>query len=271
MITGGTRSMPQDHGARQDVRLYVLDGGLIDMKDYALFSPTGGRREPYQMPVRSFVITHPQGTLVWDTGLGDAIAAEGGSREIVEGVIWFKVSTSLRSQLRDIGVDPAAVRYMALSHLHPDHVGNLELFAGSTVLVQQAELDAAFSPEAEALTYFPDTYASLDRERVQAVSGEHDVFGDGTLVLTPLPGHTPGHQGLLVRLRETGSILLAGDVSYSVKDFAAGAVRPGNVDLEASARSIAAARQLEDEGVAIWLHHDADAQRDVRTAPAYYS
>lgn len=253
------------------VRLYVLDGGLIDMKDYALFSPGAGPDEPYLMPVRSYVVAHPQGTLVWDTGLGDAIFAENGGREIVEGVIWFKVPRTLRGQLEEIGVDPAGVRYLALSHMHPDHVGNLDLFQGSTVLVQQAELDAAFSPEAEALTYFPDAYAALDRDRVLEVGGERDVFGDGSVVLKPLPGHTPGHQGLLVRLEETGPVLLAGDVSYSAPDYAAGRVRGADVDPAASARSLAAAKALEAEGVAVWLHHDAEMQREIRTAPGFYA
>lgn len=176
----------------------------------------------------------------------------------------------MRGQLKEIEVDPATVRHLAFSHLHPDHVGNVDLFPDATVLLQQAELDAAFGPEAEELTYFPDSYAALERDNVQAVSGEHDVFGDGTVVLKPLPGHTPGHQGLLVTLKETGPVLLAGDVSYSVKDYAEGAVRSGNVDLEASARSMEATKQLERAGVTVWLHHDARAQREVRTAPEFY-
>jgi glyoxylase-like metal-dependent hydrolase (beta-lactamase superfamily II) len=234
-----------------------------------MFSPSAGENEPYEMPVRSYVVVHPQGTLVWDTGIDDAIHREG-ERQIIE-EIKFKVPKTMRSQLKEIGVDPATVAYLAFSHLHPDHVGNVDLFPDATVLLQQAELDAAFSPEAERLTYFPEAYATLNRDNVQAVEGEHDVFGDGSVVLKPLPGHTPGHQGLLVTLRQTGPVLLAGDVSYSVKDYAEGAVRGGNVDLEASARSMDAAKRLEAEGVAVWLHHDAEAQRDVRTAPAFYS
>jgi N-acyl homoserine lactone hydrolase len=261
--------MPQQNGDNARVRLYVLDTGVIDMTDYAMFSPSAGPNERYEMPVKSYVVAHPLGTLVWDTGIEDAINGEGG-RQIIE-EITFKVPKTMRSQLEEIGVDPATVRYLAFSHLHPDHVGNIDLFPDSTVLLQRAELDAAFSPRAEDLTYFPDSYAALDRDNVQAVSGEHDVFGDGTVVLRPLPGHTPGHQGLLVLLRETGRVLLAGDVSYSVKDYIEGAVRSGNVDLEASARSIDAAKELEREGVTVWLHHDAEAQRDVRSAPEFYA
>lgn len=253
-----------------DLRLYALDTGLIETTDYAMFSPGAGEHERYDMPVRSYVVVHPKGTLVWDTGIEDAIHGEDGGRPIIDSIT-FHVPRTLRGQLREIGVDPGSVTYLALSHLHPDHVGNLDLFPSATVLIQQAELDAAFGPTAEELTYFPDSYAALDRDRAQAVDGEHDVFGDGSVVLKPLPGHTPGHQGLLVTLAQTGPVLLAGDVSYSAADYAAGAVRDGNVDLQASARSIEAAKQLEREGVTVWLHHDADAQRDVRTAPGFYA
>ena len=252
-----------------DIRLYVLDTGLIDMTDYAMFSPSAGEREPYEMPVRSYVVVHPRGTLVWDTGIDDAIHGEGGRRIVEE--ITFKVPKTMRGQLAEIGVEPAGVAYLALSHLHPDHVGNVGLFPGAPVLLQRAEAEAAFGPGAEQFTYFPDAYAALDRANVRTLDGEHDVFGDGSVVLKPLSGHTPGHQGLLVALPQTGPLLLAGDVSYSTKDYAAGAVRSGNVDLEASARSLEAVKQLEREGVTVWLHHDADAQREVRTAPASYS
>jgi N-acyl homoserine lactone hydrolase len=254
-----------------NLRLYVLDTGLIECADYALFSPSAGAAEHYDMPVRSYVVVHPRGTLVWDTGIEDVIHDEPGGRLIME-PIRFKVPRTLRGQLAEIDVEPAAVTFLALSHLHIDHVGNLDLFPDATVLLQAAELEAAFGPDAEALTYIPETYAALHEDKVLALDGEHDVFGDGSVMLVPLPGHTPGHQGLLVRLDETGPVLIAGDVSYSAKDYAAGAVRSGNVDLDASARSIDAVKHLERElGAAVWLHHDADGQRSIRLAPELYS
>ena len=254
-----------------NVRLYVLDTGLIECADYALFSPSAGVAERYDMPVRSYVVVHPRGTLVWDTGIEDAIHDEPGGRQIVE-PIRFKVPRTLRSQLAEIGVEPASVAFLALSHLHIDHVGNIDLFPDATVLLQSSEIAAAFGPDAEALTYIPETFAALDREKVRAIDGELDVFGDGLVTLVPLPGHTPGHQGLLVRLRETGPVVIAGDVSYSARDYAAGAVRSGNVDLEASARSIDAVKHLECEfGAKVWLHHDADAQRGIELVPRHYA
>jgi N-acyl homoserine lactone hydrolase len=251
------------------LRLHVLETGLIECADYAMFSPNAGPGVRQDLSVRSYLVVHPQGTLLWDTGIEDAIGPEG--RRIVEPIV-FRVPRTLRSQLDELGVAPGDVDLLGLSHLHIDHVGNLDLFGGATVLLQQAEYDAGFGPHAEALTLIPETYAALDREQVQTVDGDHDVFGDGSVVLVALPGHTPGHQGLLVDLPDAGPILLATDIAYSARDYADGAVRKSNVDLEQSAESIETAKRIEREcGATVWLHHDIEAQRDVRTAPEVYT
>lgn len=146
-----------------DIRLHVLDTGLIEMTEYSLFSPSAGPNVHYEMPVRSYVVVHPGGTIVWDTGIDDAVHAEGG-RQIFD-PIRFQVPKTMRSQLDELGIDPAEVAFLALSHLHPDHVGNVDLFPETTVLLQQAEVGAAFGPKAEELTYMPDYYAALNRQR----------------------------------------------------------------------------------------------------------
>lgn len=262
--------MQQRQAERPEVRLYVLETGLIECADYAIFSPNAGPGVHQDMSVRSYLIVHPQGTVLWDTGIADAIAELPDGQRIIESIV-FKVPKTLRSQLSEIGVDPSSVDYLGLSHLHIDHVGNVDLFSDATVLLQQAEYDAGYGPNPEELTLIPETYAALDRDRIRTVDGDHDVFGDGTVVLRSLPGHTPGHQGLLVDLRDSGPILLATDIAYSAQDYADAAVRTSNVDLERSRRSIETAKRIERElGATVWLHHDLERQRDIRTAPAYY-
>lgn len=236
------------------ISLHVLDSGLIECADFAMFSPSAGPGVRQDMSVRSYLVEHPQGTLLFDTGIEDAIGPDG--RRIADPIV-FKVPRTLRSQL-DVTPD-----LLALSHLHVDHVGNLDLFPDIPVLLQQAEFDAGFGPDAETLTLLPETYAALDPAQVHPVSGDHDVFGDGTVQLIALPGHTPGHQGLLVRLPDTGPVLLATDIAYSAADYAAGAVRGSNVDVEQSAASIEKAKRIEREGAKVWLHHDLEAQRDL--------
>lgn len=256
--------------ATADVRLYALDTGLIQCADYALYSPAAPAGTYAEMSVRSYLVAHPDGLLLWDTGIADAIAARPDGERLNETHV-FRVPTTLRTQLEALGHAPADIGLLGLSHLHIDHVGNLDLFPDATALMQRAEYDAAYGPDAEALTYIPETYAALDQSKIQKIAGRHDVFGDGTVVTVPLPGHTPGHQGLLVALPETGRVLLAGDLAYSVADYTAGAVRALNVDLDASRRSIDAAKALEATGVKIWLHHDIDAQREIETAPMYHA
>jgi N-acyl homoserine lactone hydrolase len=252
------------------IRLHVLDTGLIECADYAMFSPNAGPDTRRDLSVRSYLVVHPRGTLLWDTGIEDAIADQPEGRRIIDPIV-FKVPRTLRSQLSEIGIEPADVDYLGLSHLHIDHVGNLDLFPRATVLLHEDEYEAGFGPDAERLTLIPETYAALDRDHVQTVVGDHDVFGDGSVVTISLPGHTPGHQGLLVRLRDSGPILLATDVTYSAQDYRDGAVRASNVDLELSRESIDRAKQIErDEGATIWLHHDLDGQRAVRMAPESY-
>jgi len=255
-----------------DMRTYVLDTGLIECADYAMFSPNAEPGTYREMSVRSYLVVHPEATLLWDTGIDDAIAELADGRRIVD-PITFRVPRTLRSQLAEIGVAPGEVDYLGLSHLHVDHVGNVGLFPDATVLLQRAEYEAGYGPNPKELIepLAPDTYAALNRDRIQTVDGDHDLFGDGSVVLKALPGHTPGHQGLLTRLPHTGPILLAGDIAYSSRDYAEEAVREGNVDRAASQRSIVAAKRIERElGATVWLHHDSDAQSAVQTAPRHY-
>jgi N-acyl homoserine lactone hydrolase len=253
-----------------DIHLYVLDTGLIECADYAMFSPSVGPGVHRDMPVRSYLVVHPEGVLLWDTGIADRIAARPDGERIMDTIV-FRVPRTLRSQLHEIGHSAADVDVVGLSHLHIDHVGNVGQFPHAGVVMQQAEYDAAYGPDADQIGYFPEAYASLDRQKIQTVVGEHDVFGDGTVVMKPLPGHTPGHQGLLVDLRQSGAILLATDIAYSAQDYADAAVRNGNFDLDASRRSIERAKELERElGATVWLHHDAEDQRLVRNAPLHY-
>src|SRR4051794_27279194 len=252
------------------VRLYVLDTGLIESSDFAMWSPNAEPGSYGEMSVRSYLVVHPGGTLLFDTGIDDAIAESTRGQRIAPSIV-FRVPRTLSSQLAEVGVSPDQVDYLGLSHLHVDHVGNVGLFPRAVALLQGDEYEAGYGPDAERFTLDPDAYAALGRDRIEIVDGEHDVFGDGVVVLKPLPGHTPGHQGLLVELPEMGPVLLAADIAYSAADYAQSAVRPLNVDLEASRRSIDSAKALERErGATVWLHHDREAQRSVRTAPSFY-
>ena len=133
-----------DEGGRREtapVRLYALDTGVIECADYAMFSPSAGPDEYREMSVRSYLVVHPEGTLLWDTGIDDEIAwLEAGLRVLPP--IVFRVPRTLRHQLRELGIAPDRVDVVGLSHLHVGHVGNVGLFPQARVLLQRAEYAA---------------------------------------------------------------------------------------------------------------------------------
>jgi glyoxylase-like metal-dependent hydrolase (beta-lactamase superfamily II) len=113
--------------------------------------------------------------------------------------------------------------------------------------------------------------AALAKGRIETIAGDHDLFGDSSVVMKSLPGHTPGHQGLLVNLPQTGPIVLGTDIAYSTQDYMDCVLRKSNFDLEQTLQSISTVKRMEREiGAQVWLHHDIESQRGIRCAPHYY-
>jgi N-acyl homoserine lactone hydrolase len=136
----------------------------------------------------------------------DAVAAMPDGMVVANGAITYRRAKTLAAQLAEIGVKPGDITYVAVSHTHGDHVGNIALFPTSTVLIQSAEYDWAMSQ--------PTRPAFAPSQSITKLSGDHDVFGDGSVTILSTPGHTPGHQSLLVRLPKTGALVLSGDAVH---------------------------------------------------------
>ncbi len=252
------------------MRLYVLDGGLIDILDWSVFDPTAPPGTHRLLSAPSYLVDHPAGLLLWDTGLGDALLDVVDGVEI-EGVARFYVKVGLRDQLAELGVVPEQIRYLGLSHFHPDHVGNANLFSAAELLVQDDEYEAAFGPDPATFGFDADRYAALRSSRVTRLHGDHDVFGDGTVVIKRYPGHTPGSQALLLALRETGSVLLSGDVTHSPHNWSHDIVPSLNHDRDATLASFDAARKdLAESGGQLWIQHEYEQWMTLRHAPAFY-
>ena len=204
------------HGADapSDIRLYVLDCGHLALRDMRMFDDSGALDgKPGRMSVPCFLIRHPHGTLLWDTGLGDTIADRPGGVELAPG-IRATVPVKLVDQLEALHLTPADIGFLAFSHWHEDHTGNANLFGKATWILQRRELAAATGhapPPFEALA--PVSAWRTARKRI--IDGDTDVFGDGSVRILSMPGHTPGHQVLEVRLPHAGVILLAGDLYHS--------------------------------------------------------
>lgn len=253
------------------LELYVLDGGRIEVLDWALFQPDAGPGVRRWLSDSCYLVVHPRGTLVWDTGLSGALAArpEGFT---IPGVAVFHVDTPLAAQLEAAGHPADRIDHLALSHFHPDHVGNVGLFTGATLLVQADEHAAAFGATPDEHGFDPDTYAALRERDTLLLEGDHDVFGDGTVVVKRLPGHTPGGQSLLVRLPETGPVLISGDLVHSLDNWSRGVVPALNADADETRRSLdRAAALLAEEQAVLWVQHDLDQQSALKHAPAHYA
>src|SRR5438552_16710680 len=164
---------------------------------------------------------------------------------------------TLAAQLAAIGVAPGDVKYLAFSHTHSDHVGNANLFTAATLYIQQAEYDAAFGPEPAKFGFVPANYDKLHASPMVKLTGDHDIFGDGSVTIVSTPGHTPGHQSLLVRLPQTGFVLLSGDAVHFQDNWTHRRVPSMNVNREqtlASLQRIAAL--LEERKAQLWINHD---------------
>lgn len=214
--------------ASADLRLYTLDCGTLTLDDMGLFSDTGEHAgEAGVMAVPCFLVQHGDEWLLWDTGLGDRLAAVPGGVHQLGGQ--WTVTRTLASQLQALGLSPADVDYVALSHTHADHSGNVDLFPDATWLVDPVELSAARARPAP-LGVDPELLTTLDGAIVRPVEGDLDVFGDGSVLILKTPGHTQGHKSLLIRLRKSGPVLLSGDLFHTRENRAWRRVPGPNVD-----------------------------------------
>lgn len=223
--------------ASAGIRLYILDCGRIDARDMGMFDDSGALDgKPGTMSVPCFLIRHPKGILLWETGLGDAIADRRGGIDFAPGV-HGSVRVKLVDQLKALGLKPSDIDYLAFSHWHIDHTGNANLFGAATWILQRRELAAATGTTPPPFESLAPVSAYRDA-KVRLVDGDMDVFGDGSVRLLLLPGHTPGHQALQLRLPRAGAVLLSGDLYHSREARRLRRVPKVNVDRAASLASM---------------------------------
>ncbi len=249
-------------------RLYVLYCGEAHIPDLSPWSPGFHVGESAVFSDNCYLIQHGKDWMLWDSGYPDSLVDK------PEGIVGPRSravrTKTLVSQLAEIGVTPAQVNVLAFSHSHGDHVGNGNLFTVATLYIQKAEYEAAFGPDAAKFGFVPATYDQLRNSRVVKLEGDADVFGDGSVRILSTPGHTPGHQSLVVRLPKTGMVVLSGDVAHFQENFAARRVPGFNFDKEQSLRSMAKiAHLVEEERAQLWINHDAKQSSTIPHAPQF--
>ncbi len=194
-----------------DIALYAMDCGRLTMADADAFADDGSYKGvAKELVVPCFLIRHPKGRLIWDTGLPQAIADMPGGK----GPGGITIAHKLTDQLKELGLSPADIKYLSISHSHFDHIGNAGLFASATWIVDPLERDYAFRPAARADKIAFGAYAALENSKTVLIEGDgpYDVFGDKKVMIYKAYGHTPGHTVLLVRLAKAGPVILTGDM-----------------------------------------------------------
>lgn len=244
-------------------RLYVLNCGEGTAGDISRWTPGLNEGKSMDFVDSCYLVKHAKGWFLWDTGIADSVAAmpNGLVPADPKAVTWRRPKT-VASQLEQLGVKPDDVKAMAVSHTHPDHSGNVELFPQAVLYVQKAEYDW---PGANNEPRFKPSHP------VEQLAGDKDVFGDGSVTILSTPGHTPGHQSLLVKLPKTGAVILSGDAVHFRDNWDNRRVPSMNVNKDQSAASMQKiADTLSREKAQLWINHDK-AQRDSqKMAPEFY-
>jgi glyoxylase-like metal-dependent hydrolase (beta-lactamase superfamily II) len=251
------------------VRLYVFDCGVLKRGDPTAYGLTRAQVGSTDFSDPCYLVVHPRGTLLWDVGIipDDQIKPGGVEQPAAKGI--NTATRTLRSQLQEIGYTPRTITYLAISHGHADHVANANEYAGSTLLIQRAEWDFIFSAQQQKEA-FSAHYSALRNSKTIKLDGDHDVFGDGTVVLKTTPGHTPGHQSLFLKLARTGALVLTGDLYHYAADRALNTFRAeDNIEVTRASRS-AIDELLRKTGAQLWIQHDILANAKLKKSPQYY-
>ena len=279
IVAGGLASTQGQVTRPADVsslRLYVLDGGVLE-SDPGRYRLKPEEVSTTELSIAAYLIVHPKGTLLWDTGaIADdswtptgkpvrrrLVLSNGEDRHVT-------ITTPLKTQIAAAGYAPAEIGYLALSHYHWDHVANVNDYWGAAWLVRAPERDAMLPAPVPAPPQ-PSNFAMLRHSRTTILVDDHDVFGDGTVIIKPAPGHTPGHQVVYVKLAKTGGVVLSGDLYHYPEERTLQRLPVADFDVEQTRHSREALDAfLAASGARLWIQHDLLAHRRLLKAPRYY-
>jgi N-acyl homoserine lactone hydrolase len=253
-------------------RLYVLYCGEGDAPDTSRWTPgvAANVNKPITLSNSCYLIKHAKGWMLWETGYSESIAgdAKGYPTAVLH---WrWRAFKSLTQQLAELGLTPDDISYVGFSHAHPDHIGNGSLFTRATLFIQEPEYDFYMAPKGKPPAP-PANYEKLRANPTTKLHGDYDVFGDASLMILSSPGHTPGHQSLLVKLPKTGAVLLTGDAAHFRENWDTPRAPVQNFDKDATIASLQKLKALAAANNAqVWINHDVAQTATLRMSPAYY-
>lgn len=252
------------------MRMHLLPCGRLRMRKN-IFLPAAERSETIELPVSSALLRHGQGNVLFDTGCHPAVPDDpegrwGGLAKLMTPIM--QPGEHVLTALAELGLGPDDIDVVVNSHLHPDHCGCNAFFRKATFLIHAEEMAAARAPGSEGSGYIA---ADWDQPMpVDEIQGQRDVFGDGRIVLLPLPGHTPGSMGALACLDRSGAFLLAGDTVSLRATLDTGIIPRNTWNADALAKSLDEVRHVEASGAMVLCGHDAEQWAGLRKGPALY-
>jgi glyoxylase-like metal-dependent hydrolase (beta-lactamase superfamily II) len=260
----------------QDIKLYVFTSGSLGGFPKAALQ-IGGQGNIDWAPVSFYVLRHPKGNVIFDTGNNDKTIADpdGWWGPLAKGFgLKMTKDDAMAAQLAKIGMKVEDIKYVVVGHMHLDHGGNVSQFPNATHVVQDDEMKAAWWPDVGySIYYIPGDFADTKKYNMIRLKGDFDLFNDGTFRVIRAPGHTPGSQFAVVKLPKSGSIILTSDVVYLAESLDKNLIPPipGTFNPTAMYEGYARIRHIRDvEGAKIFYGHDPEVFKATKKAPEFY-
>ena len=256
-------------------KLFRLDCGRSLANDESVWTPGENVGRSIEFSSTCWLIKHGNEWLLWDAGVPESAHNDPRGWSTLPKLIVYHLDKTLTDQLAEIGLKPTDIARVAISHTHGDHIGNVSLFSNAAIMVQRAEYSWINSPNGPNDNV--NQLMALAREllgtpkKLQLIDGDTDVYGDGSVTLVFTPGHTPGHQSLLVHLKNSGFIILSGDVVHSEENFDKNVVPSLNTNKADSIASMEKIRQIiATYKATLFINHDKKQTDKLKLLPAFY-
>jgi N-acyl homoserine lactone hydrolase len=254
---------------------YRLDCGRSLANDESIWTPGENQGHSIEFSSTCWLVKRGNQWLLWDTGVPEATVNDPNGWSTLPKLIVYHLDKTLTGQLAEIGLKLPDVTYVAISHTHGDHIGNVTLFPDAEILIQRTEYEwihGGNGPNENVNQLMALARSLIGNPRhIRLIDGDLDVFGDGSVTLISTPGHTPGSQSLLVHLKNSGFIILSGDVVHLEENFAKSRVPSLNTDKQASIESMESIRQIIETYKAImFINHDKKQTDGLKLLPAFY-
>ncbi|MEH2567184.1 N-acyl homoserine lactonase family protein [Bradyrhizobium sp. AZCC 2289] len=267
--------LPNASSAGFAEKLFRLDCGRSIANDESIWTPGENQGHSIEFSSTCWLIKRGSQWLLWDTGVPEATANDPNGWSTLPKLILYHLDKTLTGQLAEIGLKLPDVTYVVISHSHGDHIGNVTLFPNAEILIQRTEYEwihGGNGPNENVNQLMALARRLMGNPRnLRLIDGDLDVFGDGSIFLISTPGHTPGSQSLLVHLRNSGFIILSGDVVHLEENFAKSRVPSLNTDRQASIESMERIRQIiRDYRATLFINHDKKQTDGLKLLPAFY-